>query len=133
LAQIFGLRAGLEFLNKLNLAEINQHKTELRNYALQKLNQIPGLIIYNRNQLSPNIITFNLSVYHAHDIADYLGKKNILLRAGDFCCPYLAEVIGVNSALRISLDIHNNQDDIDRLIDCLQEIIRNPQLLIPFN
>ncbi|CAG8545912.1 4620_t:CDS:2 [Racocetra persica] len=132
LAQIFGLRASLEFVNKLNLAEINHHETQLRNYALHQLNQIPSLIIYNQKQFSPTIITFNLAGCHAHDVADYLGKKNILLRAGDFCCPYLAEVIGVNSALRISLDIHNNQDDIDRLIDCLQEIVNNPQVLVPF-
>ncbi|CAG8452982.1 10875_t:CDS:2 [Racocetra fulgida] len=127
LAQIFGLRAGLEFTNKLDYLQ----QIQLRNYALRQLKQIPNLIIYNQKQFSPNIITFNLTGYHAHDIADYLGKKKILLRAGDFCCPYLAKVIGTNSALRISLDIYNNQGDIDRLIDCLQEIVNNPHLLIP--
>ncbi|CAG8483307.1 23592_t:CDS:2 [Gigaspora margarita] len=131
LAQIFGLRACLEFLNKLNLTEISHQVVQVRNYALSKLKQIPGLVIYNQNQFSPSIITFNLVGYHAHDIADYLGGENILLRAGDFCCPYLAEEIGINSALRISLDIHNNQDDVNRLIDCLQEIVNNPQILIP--
>ena len=39
-----------------------------------------------------DIILFNLKGYHAHDVADYLGKNNICLRAGNFCCPYLKKL-----------------------------------------
>jgi len=78
-----------------------------------------------------DIVLFNLQGYHAHDVADYLGKNNILVRAGNFCCPYLKELIGVESAIRISFFIYNTKDDIDKLIFSLKNIIKKPELLIP--
>ena len=132
LAEIFGLKTAFEFLSKLNLSAIYQHENNLRNYALQKLKKIPNLVIYNQNLTSTNIITFNLSPYHAHDIADYLGKNNIHVRTGNFCCPYLDKLINTNSALRVSLAMYNNQNDIDELVYHLQKIRQNSQLLSPF-
>jgi len=133
LAQIFGLKASFEFLNKLNLNTVNKHKNNLLNYAQEKLKKFNGIIIYNQNLISVNIITFNLLGYHPHDIADCLGKNNILLRAGDFCCPRLAELIETNSALRISFDLYNDYSDIDKLINHLQKIVQNPQILVSFS
>jgi len=132
LAEIFALKAAFEFLNSLGHQKIYSYENDLRHYALRKLKKIKDIIIYNQGLVSANIITFNLSSYHAHDIADYLGKNNIYGRAGNFCCPYLDKIIGVNSALRISLGVYNNYEDIDKLVSCLQKIAKNPQLLLLF-
>ena len=122
LAQIFGLKASFEFLNKINYLDIYHHENNLRNYALSKLKKIEDVFIYNQNLSVINIITFNLLGYHAHDVVDYCGKNNILLRGGDFCCPYLVKVIGTSSALRISFGLYNSYADVDKLINCLREI-----------
>jgi cysteine desulfurase / selenocysteine lyase len=132
LAEIFGLKAAFEFLNSFNTKEIYEYENNLRDYALQKLKTIKNIVIYNQNLVSANIITFNLPPYHDHDIADYLGKNNIYIRAGNFCCPYLDKLINTNSALRISFGLYNNYDDIDKLILNLQKIVQNPQVLLPF-
>src|SRR3954471_15553758 len=121
LAGIFGLKAAFEFLNNFDNKAIYKYENDLRNYALQKLKSIKNIIIYNQNLISANIIIFNLLPYHAHDIADYLGKNNIYVRAGNFCCPYLDKLIGTNSALRISFGLYNNYKDIDKLIFYLQK------------
>jgi cysteine desulfurase/selenocysteine lyase len=131
LAQIFGLKASFEFLNKLKTDNIYQQEINLRNYTLQRLRKMKNIIIYNQNLASVNIVTFNLQGYHAHDIADYLGKQNIYLRAGDFCNPHLFKLIGSNSALRISLGLANNRRDINKLISCLEKISKNPAVLLP--
>lgn len=130
LAQIFGLKASFEFLNKIEPFDIYQHENNLRNYTLTKLKKIKKIIVYNENLMVNNFITFNLLGCHAHDVVDYLGKNNILLRAGDFCCPYLTKLIGTNSALRISFDLYNDYADIDKLITYLQKITQNPQDLV---
>jgi len=127
LAQIFGLGASFEFLNKINPLDISQHHKKLYSYTLPKLKKIKNVFIHNQNLLvTTNIIIFNLSGYHAHDVVDYCGKNNILLRGGDFCCPYLSKVIGTNAALRISFGLYNNYADIDKLINCLCEIKEKP-------
>src|SRR5437588_12331318 len=132
LAEIFGLKAAFLFLNNLNTQEIYNYESDLRNYALQKLKKIKEIVIYNLNLTSASIITFNLPPYHAHDIADYLGKNNIFVRTGNFCCPYLDKLIGTNSALRVSFGVYNNYNDIDKLISHLQKIIQNLKILLPF-
>ena len=132
LAEIFGLKAAFEFLNNFNSKEIYKYENNLRNYALQKLKIIKGIIIYNQNLVTTSIITFNLPPYHAHDIADYLGKNNIYVRAGNFCCPYLHKLISTNSALRISFGLYSNYSDVDELISYLQKITKNSQVLLPF-
>ncbi|RHZ37634.1 aminotransferase class V-fold PLP-dependent enzyme [endosymbiont GvMRE of Glomus versiforme] len=132
LAEIFGLKAAFEFLNNFATKEIYKYENDLRNYTLQKLKKIKNITIYNQKLVSANIITFNLASYHAHDIVDYLGKNNILIRAGNLCCPYLNKLIGANSALRISFGAYNNYNDINELVSHLQKIIQSPQVLLPF-
>jgi len=132
LAEIFGLKAAFEFLNNFDTKEIYEYENNLRNYALQELKKVQNIFIYNQGLVAANVITFNLSPYHAHDIADYLGKNDIYVRAGNFCCPYLDKLIGTNSALRTSFGLYNNYDDIDKLVSCLQKVAKNPQLLLPF-
>src|SRR5256885_5662004 len=130
LAGIFGLKAAFEFLNNFDTKEIYEYENNLRNYALQELKKVQNIVIYNQELVSINIITFNLLPYHAHDIADYLGKNDIYVRAGNFCCPYLDKLINTNSALRISIALYNNYNDIDQLAYHLQKIGQNPQLLL---
>ncbi|CAG8761180.1 26510_t:CDS:2, partial [Racocetra persica] len=130
LAQIFGLKAAFEFLNSLDIKEINNYERELKNYALGKLKELEKVIIYNQELETVDIILFNLIGHHAHDVENYLGKNNILVRADNFCCPYLSELIGEEAAVRISLFIYNTKEEIDKLVCCLKELVENPDLII---
>lgn len=133
LAQIFGLQASFEFLNSLDIKEVSAYEKELKNYAIGELKKLEKVTIYNKDLETIDIVLFNLQGYHAHDVADYLGKNNILARGGNFCCPYLKELIGVESAIRISLFIYNAKDDIDKLIYHLKNIIKEPEILVPLS
>lgn len=130
LAQIFGLKASFEFINSLSTKEINNYEKELKDYALKELTKLKNIIVYNQKLETVGIVLFNLKDYHAHDVAEYLGKNNICVRAGNFCCPYLNELIGTESTIRISLFIYNTKNDVDKLIYYLKNIIKNPELLV---
>jgi cysteine desulfurase/selenocysteine lyase len=132
LAQIFGLKASLEFLNSFDSKEISSYEEELKDYAIQELSKLKKVTIYNRGLATVDIVLFNLPRFHAHDVAEYLGKNNICVRVGNFCCPYLKELIGVEAAIRISFFIYNNKEDIDKLIHYLRELESQPQLIIDF-
>jgi cysteine desulfurase/selenocysteine lyase len=131
LAQIFGLKASFEFLNSLDIKEIKTYETKLKKYALNELAKLKEkVIIYNQDLETVDIVLFNLKGYHSHDIAEYLGKNNICVRTGNFCCPYLKELIGTEAAIRISLFIYNNREDVDKLINSLERIIQKPAELL---
>ena len=67
LAQIFGLKKSFEFLNSLDIKEIEKQERELRDYFIRELLKLDKAIIYNQNVNSINIILFNLKKYHSHD------------------------------------------------------------------
>jgi cysteine desulfurase/selenocysteine lyase len=130
LAQIFGLKAAFEFLNSLDIKEVSNYEKELKNYALDKLKELEKIIIYNQELETVDIILFNLEGHHAHDVAEYLWENNIYVRAGNFCCPYLKELIGKEAAIRISLFIYNTKEDINKLVYCLKNLVENPDLIL---
>jgi len=123
------LKKGFEFLNSLDIKEVNSYEKKLKDYAIKELTKLKKIVIYNKNLETVDIILFNLEGFHAHDVADYLGKNNICIRAGNFCCPYLKELIGVEAAIRISLFIYNNKEDINKLVHCLKELENQPELI----
>lgn len=130
LAQIFGLKKSFEFLNSLDIKEINNYEKELKDYAMKKLTQLEKIITYNQKLETLSIILFNLKGYHAHDVADYLGRNGICVRAGNFCCPYLKKLVGIEAAIRVSISVYNNKEEINKLVFNLKKVSEKPELLI---
>lgn len=128
LASVFGLEASLDFLENL-LTDKFMLKRDVFFYLRSKLSKLPNIIVYNKRNHS-NIILFNLKDFHPHDVVNYLARNNVILRAGNFCCPNLKKIISVTSALRVSLAFYNNKKEIDKLIFLLSELVKKPNLLI---
>ena len=123
IAGVIGFGTVIEYLNKIGMDKIHQYELELRRYAIEKLENIPDIIIYNKNSNS-GIITFNIKDIFAQDLAIYLNKYNICVRAGSHCAKILKDDLGMKNTVRISLYFYNNKADIDQLIAALS----NPKL-----
>lgn len=65
---IIGLGAALDYLNNIGMAEIAAYEHTLMQYALMRLAEVPGIILYG-NALREGVIAFNLGVHHAFDTA----------------------------------------------------------------
>lgn len=123
IAGVIGFGKVLEYLNKIGIQKIYEYEQELREYALLKLKQIPNIIIYNESSES-GIITINYKDVFAQDLAIYLNKYKICVRAGNHCAKILKEELGIKNTCRISLYFYNNKQDIDKLVKALE----NPNL-----
>jgi selenocysteine lyase/cysteine desulfurase len=126
-----------------------RHERELTSYALERLNEIPGLIIYGpRDPLLKEdrlgVIAFNLAeVDHQLAAAVLSHEYAIGTRTGGFCAhPYLMRLFGVGpdrsralqeevaggdrrnmpGALRMSFGFYNSKDDVDAIVDALWKI-----------
>jgi SufS family cysteine desulfurase len=60
---------------------------------------------------------------HIADVAEYLGERNICVRAGLHCAEPLARSCDVRGTVRASFGIYNTIEDIDRFYDTLAEAI----------
>jgi cysteine desulfurase/selenocysteine lyase len=59
---------------------------------------------------------------HPHDIAHLLGERNICVRAGEHCAAPLHRALHLDATTRLSLSIYNDESDIEKFIEALQEI-----------
>lgn len=123
IAGVIGFGSIIEYLSKIGMQKIHDYEIDLRKYAIRKLKQIPNVIIYNENSES-GIITINYKNVFAQDLAIYLNKYHICVRAGNHCAKILKEELGIKNTCRISLYFYNNERDIDQLVEALN----NPKL-----
>ena len=79
---------------------------------------MPNIIIYNEDSQC-SIITFNIKDIFPQDVAVYLNKYNICIRAGNHCAKMLKDEIGIKNTCRISLYFYNTKEEIDLLVEHL--------------
>ena len=88
---VLGLRAAVEYLEKVGMDDIEAYEHELKTYAVSKLKDLKHVILYNEHA-GTGIITFNVEGIFAQDTAVYLNSKGIMVRAGNHCAKILVEI-----------------------------------------
>jgi len=121
-AGFIAFRDTIEYFNRYSIKEIESYCMELYAYAIEKLNTIEGIEIYNPNT-DTAIISFNLKNVPPHDAVTYYADKNICMRAGQHCAKLVTRFLGIQSCLRVSFYLYNNKEDIDRFVETTKEAI----------
>jgi cysteine desulfurase/selenocysteine lyase len=70
------------------------------------------------------VFPFTLGGIHAHDVAQFLDREGIAVRAGHHCAQPLARRLGVPATVRASLSFYNTFSEIDRLAEALESARR---------
>ena len=124
IAGIISLGAAIDYLERIGMDKIRNHELKIMNYAIKKMIKIKGITIYGPMDLNirSGVISFNLNGVHAHDVAQVLGDMNICIRAGHHCAMPLHKRLGISASARISTQIYNTKDDIDKFIEGLIKV-----------
>lgn len=117
---VIGAGATIDYLNKIGMNNIEKYEKELKDYLLNKLKKIEYINIINENTES-GIVAFNVEDVFAQDVAYYLNKYHICVRAGNHCAKILKNSIGVKNTVRISLYFYNTKEEIDKLVNLLSD------------
>lgn len=120
IAGVIGFGSAIDYINNIGIDNINNYVHELRNYAIEKLNKINNIDIYNKD-IDSTTIVFNVRGVFSQDTATYLNKCGICVRAGNHCAKILKDEIGVTNTCRVSLYFYNTKEDIDLLVSALSE------------
>jgi cysteine desulfurase / selenocysteine lyase len=123
IAEGIGLGAAVDYLTNLGMDKIRQHEIELTRYALSQMVNIPDLTIYGplNAEARGGIISFNLGEVHPHDLATFLDREAIAVRAGHHCCQPLIEKLHAVATTRASFYIYNTAEEVDRLVEALHQ------------
>lgn len=129
IAGAIGLGEAIKYLESIGMDKIQEHEKELRSYLINKLIDIKHIDIIDIES-DAGIVAFNVLDIFSQDVAVYLDKYNICVRAGNHCAKILKDEVGVKNTCRVSLYIYNTKEEIDRLVELLsdKEKIRNEML-----
>ncbi len=121
IAEVIGLGAAVEYLEKTGMEAICAHERALTAYAMAKLSALPGIRIVGPPAGERiGVIAFTMSSIHPHDLAYALDREGIAIRAGFHCAQPLHERLGLEATARVSFYLYNTRDEVDRLVMALQ-------------
>lgn len=120
IAGAIGLGAAIDYLKMVGMDNILAHETSLKRYFIEQTKNIKHIDIIN-GEADSGIIAFNIDGIFPQDVAIYLDKYNICVRAGNHCAKILKKSIGANNTVRVSLYFYNTKDDIDNLVELLKD------------
>ena len=129
IAGVIGFGAAIDYINSIGIENINIYESKLRKYLIEKLEKISFIDIINYEADSA-IVTFNVNDIFSQDVAYYLNKYNVCVRAGNHCAKLVKNVTGVTNSVRISLSFYNTEEEIDEVVSLLSdyEKIRNEMI-----
>ena len=123
IASVIGFAKAIEYLNKVNIEDIENHTKKIQNYAYQQLKKIEGITIYNPNSDS-SIIAFNIKNVHPHDAASYFAEKKVALRAGHHCAQLIIKWLQIEACLRASFYLYNTYEDADLFVQTAKAAVK---------
>lgn len=118
IAGVIGLGAAVEYLSKIGMDTISIYEQKLKGYLISKLEKLPHIQIVNE-EADSGIVAFNVDGIFSQDVAYYLNKYNVCVRAGNHCAKILKHSIGVKNTVRVSLYFYNTKEEIDTLVELL--------------
>ena len=124
IAQVIGLGAAIDYVEKIGIENIHQHEQELLHYGLELLDQNKDVTLYGKADNRGAVIPFNLENIHPHDLAKFLDTDGICIRAGHHCAQPIMNKLGVSATARASFYLYNTKEDIEKLVESIKKTVR---------
>ena len=121
IAGVIGLGATLSYLSTLDQAAVAAHEGALHTLLIDGLKQRRGLRLLGSPQLA--LVSFVVEGVHNADLAHLLTEQGIAVRAGHHCAMPLLKSFGLAGAIRVSLALYNDSQDIERFFDALDQAL----------
>ena len=120
-AEGIGLGAAVDYLSGLGMERVRVHERTLMEYALERLEDVPGIILYGPPDSAVHgaALSFSLPHIHPHDVATLVDRDGIAVRAGHHCTQPLMERLGVPATTRASFYVYNRPEEVDCLVESL--------------
>lgn len=125
IAEAIGTGAAVDYLSRIGMDTIADHEHLLIDYALERLEEIPGVRVYGpQASQKGGVASFTLDDIHPHDVSQLLDRDGIAVRAGHHCAMPLHEKYNLVATTRASFYLYNTPEEIDRLVESIYKVKR---------
>ena len=123
IAEAVGFGAAVGYLTKVGMDNIAAHEHEITEYALERLEEIPGVKLFGPSaDKKGGVAAFTFDGVHPHDIAQILDRDGIAIRAGHHCAQPLHEKFGIPATSRASFYLYNTKEEVDLLVNGIYKV-----------
>jgi len=112
-----GLGAAMKYLEELSFKSISEYENSLTDYAYKKFSEIDVITLYGPSEKRAGVFSFTHEDIHPHDMAQFLDRFGIAVRAGHHCAQPAMRKLKVSAMARASLSFYNTKNEIDFLIE----------------
>ncbi|MBH3307842.1 cysteine desulfurase [Pseudomonas mosselii] len=119
IAGVISLGATLDYLASLDANAVAAHEATLHQHLVRGLADREGVRLLGSPQAA--LASFVIDGVHNADIAHLLTEQGIAVRAGHHCAMPLLRHLGLDGAIRVSLGLYSDSDDLQRFFDALDQ------------
>lgn len=116
-----GLGAALDYLDGLDGDALAAHEAALHARLLAGLRRFDGLHLLGEPQIA--LASFVVEGVHNADLSHLLSEQGIAVRAGQHCAMPLLRRLGLPGAVRVSLGLYSEGDDLERFFAALNHAL----------
>lgn len=117
---VIAFKEAIKYIELLGINNIEEWEFKLRKYFLNELVKLSHIDIINL-EADSGIVTFVVDGITSSDVAYYLNKYSICVRAGTHCAKMLKGVTKVSDTLRVSFYFYNTESEVDSLLELLSD------------
>ncbi|MBV0933727.1 SufS family cysteine desulfurase [Marinobacterium weihaiense] len=131
IAGAIGLAAAIEYLSTQDRVAMETHEQSLLTHALESCAQVPGFKAIASGHQRVSLVSFELAGHHQQDVAHWLDRHGIAVRAGHHCAMPLMQALGLPGTLRASFACYNSLDEAERLARVLDALVQSQKNTVP--
>jgi cysteine desulfurase / selenocysteine lyase len=124
IAGAIGLAGAIDYIERIGRAAIFKHDSQLTEYAMERLAELPGLRLLGPSGKRGALVGFLMEAAHPHDLTTFADQQGLALRGGHHCNQPLMRRFGVPGTTRASFYFYNTTAEIDRMIEILRAAVR---------
>lgn len=122
-----GLAQAIDYVGQLGMGSIEAHERDLAQYAVSRLQQIPGMHLYGPMAYGAEgagPLSFNVEGIHHLDMGTLLDRLGVAVRTGHHCAEPLMHRLGVDGTVRASFGLYNTRTEIDVLASSIERVCK---------
>lgn len=118
------LGSAIDFLKSVDWQAYGVHQQQIRDYLESEFAGIPEIQYLGSAPQKVSVYAIHSKKVHGHDLATFLGEKQIALRAGHHCAQLLMPYFEINHSLRASFSLYNSLQEAKIFIQTLREALQ---------
>ena len=124
IADVIAFRYAMDFIHEIGHKNIAAHEQDLLEYATEKLSRLKAVTPVGTAPHKVGVVAFTVKGIHHFDIGQMLDARGIAVRTGHHCTQPLMDCYGIEGTVRASFAVYNTREEIDRLVEGLDRIIK---------